>query len=79
MRVISAFLENVQVLPFDAGAARHSGAIRAELSRAGAMIGAYDLMIAGHARAADATLVTNRVREFSRIADLPIENWTGRP
>ncbi len=74
-RVISAFLDNVGVLPFDTPAARHAGAIRADLTTAGVIIGAYDLQIAGHARSLGATLVTNNVREFSRVRDLQIENW----
>ena len=34
-----------------------------------------DTLIAGHARAEDLILVTNNVREFSRVPDLKIENW----
>jgi tRNA(fMet)-specific endonuclease VapC len=75
MRVISAFLDNVEVLPFDHRAAGQAGAIRADLAAENAMIGAYDLLIAGHARASRSTLVTNNVREFSRVRDLQVENW----
>lgn len=74
-RVIAAFLENVEVLAFDAAAARQAGAIRADLAATGNLIGSYDLLIAGHARSLGATLVTNNVREFSRVDDLQIENW----
>lgn len=49
--------------------------IRAELARAGTPIGAYDLLLAGHAGALPATLVTHNVREFSRVVDLPVEDW----
>ena len=75
-RIIRAFLDNVEVLPFDAAAAREAGAVRAELTGAGTVIGAYDLQIAGHARALGAVLVTNNVREFERVAGLRVENWT---
>ena len=75
-RIIQAFLDNVEVLPFDGAAAREAGAVRAELTDAGNVIGAYDLQIAGHARALGAVLVTNNVREFERVAGLRIENWT---
>jgi tRNA(fMet)-specific endonuclease VapC len=74
-RIIRAFLENVEILPFDTSAARHAGAIRADLSAAGKIIGAYDLQIAGHARSLGATLVTNNVREYSRVRDLGVESW----
>ncbi len=74
-RVIEAFLENVEVLPFDSPAARQAGDIRAHLAEAGTLIGAYDLLIGGHARSLGAVLVTNNVKEFSRVPDLRIENW----
>ena len=73
--MIEAFLENVEVLPFDPPAAREAGEIRAHLTEAGTLIGAYDLLIAGHARSLGAMLVTNNVREFSRVRDLRLENW----
>ena len=75
MRVIAAFLENVAVLSFDVSAARRAGRVRAELADDGAIIGAYDLLIAGHALATGSTLVTNNVREFLRVRDLAVENW----
>lgn len=75
LAVINAFLDNVEVLSFDHAAARHAAQIRAELTAAGTIIGAYDLLIAGHARSAGATLVTNNVAEFSRVRDLELENW----
>ncbi len=74
-RVIRAFLENVEVLSFDRPAAREAGEIRAHLAATGQLIGAYDLLIAGHARSLGAVLVTNNVREFSRVRDLRLENW----
>ncbi len=73
--VLRTFLENLQILPFDLSAALHAGQIRAELVAGGNTIGAYDLLIAGHARSAGATLVTGNVREFSRVRGLSIENW----
>jgi tRNA(fMet)-specific endonuclease VapC len=75
VRVIDAFLPNVEVLSFDRDASREAGEIRAELAGAGKMIGAHDLLIAGHARSLEATLVTNNVAEFSRVRDLKLENW----
>ena len=35
-----------------------------------------DLIIAAHAKSLDAVLVTNNTREFERIEDLKIEDWT---
>lgn len=75
-RVIEAFLDNVEVLSFDVSAASHAARVRADLAAVGSVIGAYDLLIAGHARSLDATLVTNNIEEFGRVAGLSVENWT---
>jgi tRNA(fMet)-specific endonuclease VapC len=40
------------------------------------MIGANDLLIAALARSLGLTLVTNHTREFSRVRNLAIDNWT---
>lgn len=45
------------------------------LKAAGTPIGANDLWIACHALAADATLITNNLREFARVDGLRLENW----
>lgn len=74
-RVVQAFLENVEILPWTTTAAVHAGAIRAELADNGKPIGAYDLQIAGHARSLGATLVTHNRKEFSRVSDLRWEDW----
>lgn len=76
LRVIAAFLENVEVLPFDRAASVAAGRARAELAASGQPIGAYDVLIAGHARALGATLVTHNVREFSRVPGLTVEDWS---
>src|SRR5438874_12949196 len=51
------------------------GALRARLEHVGRSIGANDLLIAAHALALGHTVVTDNEREFSRIDELPIENW----
>jgi len=63
------------VLPFEQPADRHYGVIRAQLKRQGRPIGPNDMLIAAHALALNATLVTANVGEFSRVGDLRIENW----
>lgn len=72
---LERFLLPLEVIPFDAEAGRHYGRIRSELKRLGCPIGSNDLLIAAHALALDTTLVTNNVREFSRIAGLRVEQW----
>ncbi len=61
---------------FTADDARVAGQIRASLGRLGTPIGPYDTLIAGQALARDLTLVTNNVREFSRVEGLRIADWT---
>ncbi len=74
---IEAMVARLEVLPFDDKAAYHFGQLRAELYRAGQPIGPYDMMIAGHARSSGLRLVTNNVKEFSKVRGLLIENWAG--
>ncbi|MGB6006530.1 type II toxin-antitoxin system VapC family toxin [Castellaniella sp.] len=64
-----------QVLEFDQEDARYAGEIRAQLARQGTPIGAYDVLIAGQARARTLCLVTRNVREFDRVSGLNTENW----
>ena len=56
--------------------ARFYGKVRRELEQKGQVIGAMDLLIAAHALALQATLVSNNTRHFRRIKDLAVENWT---
>jgi tRNA(fMet)-specific endonuclease VapC len=73
--VVDAFVKHVSILDWTEGAAEHYAEIRAHLHKKGQMIGANDLMIAAHARDADAILVTGNEREFRRVPALKIENW----
>lgn len=72
---VEAILESVQVLAFDVPADAEYGVIRAELEAAGKTIGPNDLLIAAHAYAAGAILVTDNTGEFARIRGLRVENW----
>jgi tRNA(fMet)-specific endonuclease VapC len=73
---LSEFLRYVDVLDFPDEASPHYAKIRADLKTRGTMIGANDLFIAAHARSLGLTLVTNNTREFGRVHNLTIENWT---
>lgn len=53
----------------------HYGRIRHALDKEGQTIGAMDLLIAAHALALDATLVSNNVAHFSRVPGLKVVNW----
>ncbi len=73
--VIEGLAARLQVLDFDLKAAGHTGQLRAELQKQGNSIGAYDFMIAGHARSLGLILVTNNLREFERVPGLRVEDW----
>lgn len=73
--VMDAFFEAVHQLPFDHAAAQATARLRATLKERGTPIGAYDALIAGVALAQELILVTSNVREFSRLRELPLENW----
>ena len=73
---LESFIASFTVMPFDASAAFVYGDLRARLQRAGTPIGPIDMLIASHALSLDMTLVTNNEREFRRVPDLRIENWT---
>lgn len=72
---IEHVLRELEVLPLEPPADAVYGMLRAGLERAGSLIGANDLWIAAHTLALGHTLVTDNVREFSRIDSLRIENW----
>jgi tRNA(fMet)-specific endonuclease VapC len=73
---LDEYLRYVHVFAYADECALHYAQIRAALKRGGTPIGANDLFIAAHARSLRLILVTNNVREFGRVADLRIENWT---
>jgi tRNA(fMet)-specific endonuclease VapC len=76
-RVIDAFLAGVTCLPWDESAATQFATVAAAMHRAGTPIGTMDTLIAGHAKAVGAVLVTRNTRHFKRIAELRSEDWIG--
>ncbi|WP_019594134.1 type II toxin-antitoxin system VapC family toxin [Thioalkalivibrio sp. ALM2T] len=72
---LERFLAFTRICDWPEEAAEHYADIRAELERAGTPIGSNDLLIAAHARATGAVLVTNNGREFDRVPGLQVENW----
>ena len=69
-------LANIEIMDFDARAADEYGKVRADLEKRGMPIGPLDMLIAGHARSLGYTVVTNNIREFSRVENLKTANWT---
>ena len=72
---IEIFLSGVQTLSWDEAAADQFAEVQADLERMGTPIGSMDTMIAAHAKAIQATLVTSNTRHFRFVKGLSIENW----
>lgn len=75
-RALDEFIIPLEVVSFDEQAAYVYGNIRASLEKAGTPIGSMDMLIAAHALSLELPLVTNNSREFARIRDLTILDWT---
>ncbi len=75
-RAVEDFASRIEVVVFDAEAAAHAADIKAELERAGEVIGGYDLLIAGHARSRGLAIITGNLGEFTRVRGLASEDWT---
>ena len=74
--VLDSLVLHLAVLDWPQDAAKHYAEIRTDLKKRGAQLGAADLMIAAHARAMGATVVTNNVKDLARVKGLEVENWT---
>ena len=74
-RLIDRFVAGIAVAPFDEHAAARYGRLAASLVSGGRQIGAFDTMIAAHALALGATLVSHNTRHFDRVRGLKREDW----
>ena len=72
---VETILAAMLVVPFDVPTDREYAKLRQLLESSGNSIGANDLLIAAQARANGQILVTNNVREFTRVPSLQVENW----
>ncbi len=76
---VHEFLIRVKILAWDKDVAVFYGDLRARCETAGVTLSPLDLMIAAHAQAVNAVLVTGD-KAFTRVQDrLIIENWTLSP
>jgi len=78
LETLRLLLTDFPVLELNQSDAVVAGEIRADLALKGSPIGPYDVLIAGQAKARNISLVTNNVREFSRVGGLDVEDWTAR-
>jgi tRNA(fMet)-specific endonuclease VapC len=73
---LAQFMAPIEIPAYDDAAAQHYGEIRDYLGRQGTPIGSLDMLIAAHALSLNAVLITNNEREFKKVSNLKIENWT---
>jgi len=74
-RQLEEWLSFQRIAPWPESATATYARIRYDLERQGTPIGNMDMLIAAHALADDAVLVTNNAREFQRVPGLKLENW----
>ncbi len=73
---LDEFLLPLTILPFQGKRlATCYGEIRASLESKGQKIGPLDMLIAAHALSLDLTIISNNIKEFSRVQNLKCENW----
>ena len=76
IELVDAFCARLDaILPWDRAAVDASTDVKVALRLAGTPIGPNDTLIAGHAIAAGAILVTNNMKEFERVPGLVLEAW----
>ncbi|HSR53968.1 MAG TPA: PIN domain-containing protein [Acidobacteriota bacterium] len=76
-RLIDAFVESIEVLPFTTSAADKFPVVAFALTKRGEPIGTFDTLLAAHALSLGTTFVTNDLRHFSRVPELSSESWAG--
>lgn len=72
---LNAVLSALEIVSYEQPADWHYARLRSHLERVGTPIGPNDMLIAGHALALGAVIVTANVCEFSRVPGLTVDNW----
>jgi len=76
MERVKKFLMPFEIASFDMKAAFSYGKIRSSLEKLKRNIGPNDLIIAATVMSQNGILVTNNTKEFSRVENLALEDWT---
>lgn len=72
---LDTFISKLEILPYTDECAFFYGEMRSKLKKSGCVIGGNDLLIASHAMAKEAILITNNIKEFNRVEGLALEYW----
>lgn len=75
IKKVDLLLDNIPIAPLSPDVDYHYASLRTFLEKKGKPISAHDMLIAAHALALNATLITNNENEFNRIPGLAVENW----
>lgn len=70
------FLSIFNIISFTDKDAESYGIIRAELEKRGNVIGSIDMLLAAQAISNNFIFVTNNTKEFKRVKELKLEDWT---
>ncbi|WP_367899201.1 type II toxin-antitoxin system VapC family toxin [Leptospira sp. WS58.C1] len=70
------FISIFDILPFEQSDAQAFGLIKADLKKSGNLIGSIDTLLAAQALSRDFIFVTNNTKEFNRVKNLKIEDWS---
>ncbi|TGK71126.1 type II toxin-antitoxin system VapC family toxin [Leptospira wolffii] len=70
------FLSIFDILPFEQSDAQAFGIIKTDLKKSGNLIGSIDTLLAAQALSRDLVFVTNNTKEFIRVKNLKIEDWS---
>lgn len=74
-QALNKFLAPLEICPYDERAIWYYAKLRHTLQVNGKTIGSLDMLIAAHALALNAVLVTNNLKEFERVGGLRLDNW----
>ncbi|HLF66122.1 MAG TPA: type II toxin-antitoxin system VapC family toxin [Gammaproteobacteria bacterium] len=75
LSILNELVNLIPILPMFIHVGDFYGKIRSTLETQGKPIGNNDLWIAAHALSLNITLVSNNLKEFSRVPTLKLENW----
>ena len=75
-QALEEFTLPLEISAFDEAAAEVYGSVRAGLEKAGTPVGSMDMLIAAHALSLGVTLVTNNLKEFKKIKNLKVVDWS---
>jgi tRNA(fMet)-specific endonuclease VapC len=73
---LAEFILPLEIADFDEKAAESYGTVRTGLEKAGKPVGSMDMLIGAHALSLDVTVITNNIKEFRKIKNLKVEDWT---